>query len=110
MPTSPTWPTWSDWLKAADAAEVETTRGVWFYQMSMAIHAAAQGQGVALTSLAIAADELAPGRLIAPFTTSVPTPFGYYFLSGRIRPLRRASRRCGISRRRGGDVDKMNHV
>jgi LysR family glycine cleavage system transcriptional activator len=46
----------------------------------MAIGAAAQGQGVALASLAIAADDLASGRLVAPFATSVPTPFGYYFL------------------------------
>jgi LysR family glycine cleavage system transcriptional activator len=79
-PGSSTWPAWSDWLKAAGASEVDTTRGVWFNHMSMAIHAAAQGQGVALTSLAIAADEIAAGRLIAPFTTSVHTPFGYYFL------------------------------
>ena len=79
-PNYATWPSWADWLKAAGAAETEATRGIWFNQMSMAIHAAAQGQGVALTSLAIAADELAAGRLIAPFTTSVHTPFGYYFL------------------------------
>jgi LysR family glycine cleavage system transcriptional activator len=79
-PNYATWPSWADWLKAAGASEIEATRGIWFNQMSMAIHAAAQGQGVALTSLAIAADELAAGRLIAPFTTSVRTPFGYYFL------------------------------
>lgn len=79
-PSFSTWPAWSDWLKAAGASGVEATRGVWFNHMSMAIYAAAQGQGVALASLAIAADELAAGRLIAPFTTSVRTPFGYYFL------------------------------
>ena len=54
--------------------------GVWFNNMAMAIRAAAQGQGVALGSPAIVADELAAGRLIAPFSTSVKTPFGYYFL------------------------------
>ena len=79
-PTIPTWPSWSDWLKAAGAAEVEATRGVYFNQMSMAIAAAAQGQGVALASPALAADDLAAGRLVAPFATTVPTPFGYYFL------------------------------
>jgi LysR family glycine cleavage system transcriptional activator len=89
-PSFSTWPAWSDWLKAAGAADVEATRGVWFNHMSMAIHAAAQGQGVALASLAIAADELAAGRLIAPFTTSVHTPFGYYFLC---RPNQAASTR-----------------
>jgi LysR family transcriptional regulator, glycine cleavage system transcriptional activator len=35
---------------------------------------------VALSSFAIAADDLAGGRLVAPFKTSVATPFGYYFL------------------------------
>jgi len=79
-PAFPSWPTWSDWLKAAGAREVESRHGVWFNNMAMAIRAAAQGQGVALSSFAIAADELAAGRLVAPFSTSVQTPFGYYFL------------------------------
>src|SRR5208283_1996618 len=79
-PAYPSWPTWSDWLKAAGARTVEARHGVWFNNMAMAIRAAAQGQGVALTSFAIAADELAAGRLVAPFSTSVSTPFGYYFL------------------------------
>jgi LysR family glycine cleavage system transcriptional activator len=76
----PSWPAWSDWLKAAGARTVEARHGVWFNNMAMAMRAAAQGQGVALSSLAIAADELAAGRLVAPFSTSVRTPFGYYFL------------------------------
>jgi LysR family glycine cleavage system transcriptional activator len=79
-PAFPSWPTWSDWLKAANAGDVESRHGVWFNNMAMAIRAAAQGQGVALSSFAIAADELAAGRLVAPFSTSVQTPFGYYFL------------------------------
>ncbi|MGD0641796.1 MAG: transcriptional regulator GcvA [Roseiarcus sp.] len=79
-PSFSSWPAWSDWLKAAGASDVDASRGVFFNQMSMAIAAAAQGQGVALSSLAIAADDLASGRLVAPFATSVPTPFGYYFL------------------------------
>ena len=79
-PNHSTWPSWADWLKAAGAGEIEATRGVYFNQMSMAISAAAQGQGVALTSFAIAADDLASGRLVAPFEVSMRTPFGYYFL------------------------------
>ena len=79
-PNHSTWPSWADWLKAAGAGEIEATRGVYFNQMSMAIVAAAQGQGVALTSFAIAADGLASGRLVAPFEISMCTPFGYYFL------------------------------
>jgi LysR family glycine cleavage system transcriptional activator len=79
-PVHRSWPTWSDWLKAAGAEDVEARHGVWFNNMAMAIRAAAQGQGVALGSLAIVADDLAAGRLIAPFSLSVRTPFGYYFL------------------------------
>ncbi|HZZ60350.1 MAG TPA: transcriptional regulator GcvA [Roseiarcus sp.] len=91
----PSWPAWTDWLKAAGARDVDTRHGVWFNNMAMAIRAAAQGQGVALGSPAIVADELAAGRLIAPFSTSVKTRFGYYFLcrpeeagTPRIRALR----------------------
>jgi len=79
-PDYPSWPTWPGWLKAAGARDVEARHGIWFNNMAMAIRAAAQGQGVALGSLAIVADEIAAGRLIAPFSMSVHTPFGYYFL------------------------------
>ena len=79
-PAHASWPTWSDWLKAAGARDVEATHGVFFNNMAMTLRAAAQGQGVALSSFAIAADDLAGERLVAPFKTSVATPFGYYFL------------------------------
>src|SRR5208283_5103254 len=79
-PAYPSWPAWSDWLKAAGAKTVEARHGLWFNNMALSIRAAAQGQGVALSSFAIAADDLAAGRLVAPFSTSVSTPFGYYFL------------------------------
>jgi LysR family transcriptional regulator, glycine cleavage system transcriptional activator len=94
-PAHASWPTWSDWLNAAGARHVEATHGVFFNNMAMTLRAAAQGQGVALTSFAIAADELAAGRLVAPFKTSVATPFGDYFVcrpneagSLRIKALR----------------------
>jgi LysR family transcriptional regulator, glycine cleavage system transcriptional activator len=80
-PSFPTWPAWADWFKAAGAEGALATGGVYFNQMSMAIAAAARGQGVALASRATAADEIASGRLVAPFATAVRTPFGYYFLT-----------------------------
>lgn len=79
-PSFSSWPSWTDWLKAAGAGDIEAKRGVFFNQMSMAITAAAQGQGVALASPAIAADDMASGRLVAPFHFNLRTPFGYYFL------------------------------
>jgi LysR family glycine cleavage system transcriptional activator len=48
--------------------------------MSIALEAAIQGQGVALSTRALAADEISQGHLVAPFATSVRTPFGYYFV------------------------------
>src|SRR5271170_5918051 len=94
-PLHASWPTWSDWLNAVNARNVDAKHGVFFNNMAMTLRAAAQGQGVALTSFAIAADELAAGRLVAPFSTSVSTPFGYYFVcrpdeanSPRIKALR----------------------
>ena len=74
------WPDWETWLTAAGAAPVDVSRGLWFNQMSIALQAAIQGQGVALSTRALAADDIRMGRLAAPFATSVETPFGYYFV------------------------------
>ena len=48
--------------------------------MSIALEAAIQGQGVCLSTRALAADAIAQKHLVAPFATSVPTPFGYYLV------------------------------
>ena len=74
------WPDWGVWLSAAGVRNVDTSHGVWFNQMALALQAAVQGQGVTLATRAIAGDEMAAGRLVAPFSTEVSTPFGYYFL------------------------------
>ena len=74
------WPDWETWLKAAGVTDVDVSRGLWFNQMSIALQAAIQGQGVALSTRALAADEIRQDRLVAPFATSVETPFGYYFV------------------------------
>ncbi len=74
------WPDWETWLKTAGVADVDTSRGIWFTQMSIALQAAIQGQGVALSTRALSADEIAQHHLVAPFATSVETPFGYYFI------------------------------
>lgn len=83
------WPDWETWLNAAGVADVDVSRGIWFNQMSIALEAAIQGQGVALSTRALAADEIRLGHLVAPFATSVETPFGYYFVC-RSESLRNA--------------------
>lgn len=74
------WPDWETWLTAAGITDVDVSRGIWFTQMSLALEAAIQGQGVALSTRALAADAIAQEHLIAPFATSIETPFGYYFV------------------------------
>ena len=74
------WPDWETWLGAAGVTTVDASRGLWFNQMSIALEAAIQGQGVALSTRALAADEIAQGHLATPFETSVETPFGYDFV------------------------------
>ena len=74
------WPDWETWLRTAGVTGVDVSRGIWFTQMSIALEAAIQGQGVALTTRALSADEIAQGHLVAPFATTIETPFGYYFI------------------------------
>ncbi len=74
------WPDWETWLNTAGVTDVDVGRGIWFNQMSIALEAAIQGQGIALSTRALAADEISQGHLVAPFATSVETPFGYYFV------------------------------
>lgn len=77
-PEKGVWPDWRMWLVAAGAEEVYTDRGPRFTQQSIALQAAAQGQGVALGSPALVADDLAAGRLVKPFDFSVPVDFCYF--------------------------------
>jgi LysR family glycine cleavage system transcriptional activator len=48
--------------------------------MSMAIDAAIDGQGVALARTALAAWDLAGGRLVRPFGPMLPVPYAYYIV------------------------------
>jgi LysR family glycine cleavage system transcriptional activator len=71
---------WSRWLDAAGAPEVDAARGPVFDQTSMAIDAAIAGHGVALARTALAAADLLGGRLVRPFATALPAPFGYWIV------------------------------
>ena len=90
------WPDWETWLFAAGVGEIDSTRGVWFSQMSLTLRSAIAGQGVALATQATAGDDMQAGRLAAPFKTSVETPFGYYLLC---KPERMASPKVAAFRK-----------
>jgi LysR family glycine cleavage system transcriptional activator len=71
---------WRTWLLAAGVDRVDPARGPIFTDSSMLIQAAMAGQGVALARGVLAADELAAGRLVRPFTLSLPTEYAYYLV------------------------------
>jgi LysR family glycine cleavage system transcriptional activator len=81
---------WRVWLRARGASEVDAGRGPLLTDSSMVVEAALQGQGVGLVRLSLAADELASGRLIAPFprVALLPTGHFYFLVWPRRRPVR----------------------
>ncbi|MEM9636919.1 MAG: transcriptional regulator GcvA [Pseudomonadota bacterium] len=74
---SNTAPTWRDWLDASGLTDIPSDRGPRFGQPDHAMQAALEGAGVVLGWCSMAADDLAAGRLIAPFEPALP--LGYAF-------------------------------
>ncbi len=79
---------WAAWFEALgyDAGALQLSHGPVFNQTSLAIDAAVAGQGIALARSALAALDLAGGRLVRPLTEAVPARFAYWIVS----PKRRA--------------------
>jgi LysR family glycine cleavage system transcriptional activator len=74
-------PDWATWLALAGVTGVDPSHGLHFSHSALALDAAAEGQGVALTLLPLAATDLASGRLIIPFTQRVELDADYYLIS-----------------------------
>jgi LysR family glycine cleavage system transcriptional activator len=91
-----TWPDWRMWLLAAGLRDLDPQRGLHFTQTAIALQAAIDGQGIALSESTLVADDLASGRLVRPFEMSIrgPAEFAYYALTspGETRPLVKAFR------------------
>ena len=64
--------TWANWFHCAGIESPSGGQQVGFSDETHAIQAAVAGQGVALLSLLLVADELAAGNLIQPFDLSIP--------------------------------------
>jgi LysR family glycine cleavage system transcriptional activator len=71
---------WRKWLNAAGIDEPDMSKGAVFNQTSLALDAAAGGQGVALGRSALAAPDLLSGRLVRPFGPSLPVNYAYYIV------------------------------
>ena len=70
---------WPIWLKAAGLSRV-TARGPEFEFYGQALQAASDGLGVAMGIRPYIDDDLAAGRLVAPFALSVPKGMRWYLL------------------------------
>jgi LysR family glycine cleavage system transcriptional activator len=71
---------WRRWLERVCVSGADAERGPVFNQASLAIDAAVAGQGVALARSALAALDLAAGRLVRPLPLAVPAPFAYWIV------------------------------
>ena len=73
---------WPTWLAAAGTQGIDGNSGLKFENAAMAYQAAAEQLGVMMALLPFVRDDLASGRLVAPFDLRVPTE-GAYFMAWR---------------------------
>lgn len=100
MAPLPRFPDWATWLEAAGASGVNHEKGPRFSHTHILLQAAIDGQGVALAQMLFAADDVAEGRLVAPFDLRLPTGYAYYVVclaAAADRPKIRAFREWVIA-------------
>ena len=71
---------WRRWFQAHGVAAPEPSNGPSFDNTALALHGALIGLGAALAPLALVAEDLAEGRLVAPFPAAVLAGPGYHVL------------------------------
>jgi len=98
---------WPRWLKSAGVARV-TPRGPEFQYYGQALQAATDGLGVAMGIRPYIDDDLAAGRLIAPFAHAVPKGMRWYLVYRSFRTDQRdfAAFRRWIIRAAAGSADR----
>ena len=70
---------WERWLDLAGAGQVDANRGPIIDDTNVRIQAAIDGQGLTLGPLSLVSDDLATGRLVAPFAASL-NELAYYIV------------------------------
>lgn len=73
-------PFWDVWLEAAGVKGVDARRGPHFSHAVLAFEAAIDAVGVVATMPVLAAEDMAAGRLIAPFDLHMPLASAYYLV------------------------------
>ena len=74
-------PNWQDWLESVGVEGVDASRGPRFSNASLAVEAAIEGMGVALTMKPLVRSEIQAKRLVVPFDISAPAAFSYYLVT-----------------------------
>jgi LysR family glycine cleavage system transcriptional activator len=68
---------WSHFARARSFA-LKTQRGMAFDTVTVAVQYAMAGQGVVLADIDMFAEDIAQGRLVAPYDAVIEDGFGYY--------------------------------
>jgi LysR family glycine cleavage system transcriptional activator len=71
---------WAMWLRMSGIGDIDPHKGPSFNSSEHVLQAAVQGEGVALGRSALVAEDLSTGRLIKPFSLSLPTELAYYIV------------------------------
>ncbi|RRJ84291.1 transcriptional regulator GcvA [Aestuariirhabdus litorea] len=86
---------WVNWFHCAGVNYQPRNPGYTIGDSSLTIEAALSGQGVALARATLVEEEVASGRLVRPFTLSLPSEFAYYLVMPREkRDLKRVQLFC----------------
>jgi LysR family glycine cleavage system transcriptional activator len=70
---------WKRWLALAGVADLKPRKQLFIDDTNVRLETALKGQGVALTGRTLVADEIAAGRLVAPFDIDLAR-YGYYLV------------------------------
>jgi LysR family glycine cleavage system transcriptional activator len=74
-------PDWAGWLRKAGVEGINAHHGPRFNQISLALDAAVNNQGVVLGIRQIAQADIASGKLVIPFEPSIKLNYSYYIVS-----------------------------
>ena len=86
------WVTWASWFAEFNLGEVPP-RGLMFDNYMLLVHAAIQGQGVALCGGRLADELIRRHELIRPFETALRSEFSFYLVEpSQHRPRRQVSK------------------
>ena len=71
---------WRKWLSAADASDIDSTRGMKFENSGLMYQAAVEGVGIAIAQAVLFRQDLRSGVLVAPFALTIPAERTYYLI------------------------------